>query len=89
MFEHSLREARLLTLNLKGATDKILKGVRDLSALLPNENTCSICFEHKRQYTTNCGHLMCTNCKDKLEADSTPRCFVCRTRVDTIIKVYL
>jgi len=88
-FERMLREARLMTVGLKSATEKVLVGLSELKTVLQVETPCSICFEHKRRWATNCGHLICDPCKQRLEAESPTRCFHCRTIVTSIIKVYL
>lgn len=88
-FEKLLREARLMTVGLKGATQKVLAGLSELKTVLHPDPSCSICFENVRKYATNCGHLMCESCMRRLDDDSPRRCYLCRGLVTSIIKVYL
>ena len=88
-FEKLLREARLMTVGLKGATQKIVSGLSELKTVLQLEPPCSICFENVRKYATSCGHLMCEPCMRRLDRETPRRCYHCRSEVTSIIKVYL
>ena len=59
--------------------------------------TCAICMD-KRPYeylrvNVSCGHGFCTPCIDDAwhahGAPAAPECFTCRTKVSSVIKIYL
>ena len=47
---------------------------------------CPICFEENAEYVVvPCGHVLCGTCRPQLHRE----CFVCRARLDQIIRLYL
>ena len=89
-FEKILGDAQKLTTGIKNSTGKVLDGLSDLSKQLGSRiNYCTICFDNKKQHVTNCGHLVCTPCRQQMEQATPVRCFHCRALVTSVFKVYL
>jgi hypothetical protein len=56
---------------------------------IPIEDQCVVCFGYtdKKKATVPCGHRkFCSKCIEKMEKDS--ECYICRTKITTIINLY-
>ena len=89
-FQKALADAKKITTNVRNSTGKILDGLKELSKLLGRGvDFCTICFEGRKQHATQCGHVICTECRARMEQRPPMRCFHCRTPVTHIFKIYL
>jgi len=49
---------------------------------------CPICYENQEFYVFNpCGHICCIICVDKIPKQYKNRCYICRNKIESKIKV--
>lgn len=56
--------------------------------IINNETSCPICYDNKVTHCINpCGHTFCSNCVK--EYGPNAECFMCRTKIQSIIKMFM
>jgi len=66
---------------------KVIEPERMIMQLEESENEfdkCTVCRQYKKNYVTNCGHLYCAMCVDKINT-----CAICSTKIVRKQQVYL
>lgn len=67
---------------------ELLKSNELEDEIINNETSCPICYDNKVTHCINpCGHTFCSNCVK--EYGPNAECFMCRTKIKSIIKMFM
>ena len=85
-FESILNTISVINTNLKESSEKMLT---TLNELVGKTKCCSVCYTHEANFVMlPCGHAtFCESCAQR--GLNRGRCFVCRSRVQSVTKIFL
>ena len=67
---------------------ELLKSNELEDEIINNETSCPICYDNKVTHCINpCGHTFCSNCVEEYGINA--ECFMCRTKIQSIIKMFM
>ena len=88
-FDVRLARARKLNSELQAKCEKVLQSISDLvgTVNVHKKKTCSVCYTRELTSTLiPCGHIFCDSCCER--AARSNRCFTCRQRIESSMRVY-
>jgi len=91
-FDENLNRVRTLNNHLISKTEKLIEELNNLLEKVQKKDApkkCSICLTRPLgMCLVSCGHCVCTDCAERCKSTRN-RCYICRTPVTQIVKVYI
>ena len=85
-FEKHLNTLSSINTDLKVKSTKMLEVLNEVVG--DSKKTCSVCYTRQSSFAClPCGHVFCESCAQR--AQNRGRCFICRIRVESFVKIFL
>ena len=85
-FEKHLNTLSSINNDLKIKSTKMLEVLNEVVG--DSKKTCSVCYTRQSSFAClPCGHVFCESCAQR--AQNRGRCFICRIRVESFVKIFL
>ena len=88
-FDVRLNKVQKLNSELAAKAEKTLQSITELvgAVNVHKKKTCSVCYTRELTSTLiPCGHVFCDSCCER--AARSNRCFTCRQRIESSMRVY-
>lgn len=88
-FDTMVTRLKDLNSDLATRSDKLVQQISELLGNKPCTKQCQVCYSRPITIAWGCGHCICESCAERCKRRNPPRCYTCRTVINSQIKLYL